>query len=130
MPRNLRKRGQVWWYRITKSGQTHEGSLQTEQLGIAKERLDRVKRELTASRFGEKPRRTFDEAALRFKAEHFKTLRPKSRKRYVVSLLALADHMHGLHLDEIGSAILGDFERATDCKSAYPGSIPGVASTT
>lgn len=112
MPRNLKKRGRIWWYRITKAGKTHEGSLETEHLGIAKERLEQVKRELTASRFGEKPRRTFDAAARRFKAEHLPTLRPNAAKRYVVSLLNLADHLHGRYLDEIGSALLGDFERA------------------
>ena len=112
MPRNLKKRGRTWWYRITKDGQAHEGSLQTEHLGLAKERLERVKQELTASRFGEKPRRTFDEAALRFKREHLPRLRPNAAKRYVVSLLALADHLHGQYLGEIGSAALGNFERA------------------
>lgn len=112
MPKNLRKRGPVYWYRITRQGVSHEGSLETEQLGVAKERLEAVKRELTATRFGEKPRRTFDETARRFKAEHFRHLKPKSQKRYVVSLLSLADHFHGRFLDEIGSALLGDFERA------------------
>ena len=112
MPPNLRKRGPIYWYRITKNGVTHEGSLATDQLAVAKERLEAVKRELTATRFGEKPRRTFDEAARRFKAEHFQHLKPKSQQRYVVSLLALADHLHGVYLDEVGSAKLGDFERA------------------
>lgn len=88
-PKNLRRRGGVWWYRITKGGQTFEGSLQTGHIGVAKERLEGVRRELTATRFGEKPRRTFDEAALRFKNEHFKTLKPKSQKRYSVSLRAI-----------------------------------------
>lgn len=67
MPRNLRKRGEVWWYRITKNGVTHEGSLQTGQLKLAQDRLESIRRELTATRFGEKPRRTFDDAARRFK---------------------------------------------------------------
>ena len=112
MPKNLRKRGTVWWFRITKDGNTYEGSLETTSLGLAKERLERKRQELTASKFGEKPRRTFDEAALRFAREHFKTLKPKSRKRYAVSLQALADHFHSVFLDEIGSARMGDFERA------------------
>ena len=112
MPKNLRKRGPVYWYRITRQGVSHEGSLETEQLGVAKERLERVKRELTATKFGEKPRRTFNEAALRFAREHYKTLKPKSRKRYGVSLQVLADHFNGILLDDIGSALMGDFERA------------------
>lgn len=112
MPRNLRKRGPVWWYRITKNGIAHEGSLETTNLRLAQERLESIRRELTATRFGEKPRRTFDDAALRFKREHFKHLRPKSRKRYVASLVNMADHFSGVYLDEISSALLGDFERA------------------
>jgi integrase len=112
MPRNIRRRGQVYWFRITKEGRTHEGSLQTDSLTVAKDRFESVRRELTASRFGEKPRRTFDDAALRFAREHYKTLKPKSRRRYGVSLRALADHLEGVFLDDIGSARLGDFERA------------------
>ena len=112
MPKNLRRRGGVWWYRITKAGTPYEGSLQTGNLGVAKERLESVRRELTATRFGEKPRRTFDEAARRFKADHFPTLKPKSQKRYSVSLRAMVDHLMGTYLDEIGSAKLGEFERA------------------
>jgi len=111
-PKNLRKRGGVWWYRITKNGKTFEDSLQTGDVGVAKERLEGVRRELTATKFGEKPRRTFDEAARRFKAEHFPTLRYKSRLRYSVSLRAMVDHFQGVYLDEIGSAKMGDFERA------------------
>lgn len=111
-PRNLRRRGGVWWYRITKNGATFEGSLQTTDVGVAKERLKGIRRELTATRYGEKPRRTFDEAARRFAKEHFPTLRQKSRLRYSVSLRALADHFHGVYLDDVGSAKLGDFERA------------------
>jgi integrase/recombinase XerD len=112
MPRNLRRRGTIWWYRITKAGTAHEGSLETDSLSLAKDRLERVKRELTATKFGEKPRRTFDEASLRFAREHYKRLKPKSRKRYGVSLQALADHFEGVFLEDIGSAKLGDFERS------------------
>ena len=111
-PKNLRRRGGVWWYRIIKDGQAFEGSLQTGNLGVAKGRLEGRRRELTATRFGEKPRRTYNEASRKFKAEHFPTLRPKSRKRYSVSLIVLADHLHEVFLDEIGSAKLLEFERA------------------
>lgn len=112
MPKNIRKRGTVYWYRFTKDGRTIEGSLDTNNLGLAKERLEKRRQELTATKWGEKPRRTFDEAALKFADEHFKTLKPKSRLRYAVSLQALADHLQGLYLDEIGSAKLIEFEKA------------------
>lgn len=112
MPRNLRKRGRVWWFKIRHGGKDHEGSLQTDNLSIAKSRVEAVRKDLTASKFGEKPIRTFDEAARRFSAEHYKTLRPSSRKRYAVSLVNLTDHFQGVRLIDIGSALLGDFERA------------------
>lgn len=113
LPKNIRKRGSIYWYRITKNGTPFEGSLETNNLGIAKERLESVRRELTASKFGEKPRRTFNEAAIRFMDEHCKRhLKPKARKRYGVSLRNLTDHLCDLHLDEIGSAILGTFEKS------------------
>lgn len=113
MPKNIRKRGSVYWFRIYKDGKPFEGSLETGNLGLAKERLESKRRELTASKWGEKPRRTFDEAALQFMKEHCERhLRPKSQKRYSVSLRNLADHFHKVYLDDIGSALLGEFERA------------------
>ena len=51
MPKNMRKRGGVWWYRITRHGVTHEGSLETGVPRIAQERLESIRRELTATRF-------------------------------------------------------------------------------
>lgn len=110
MPRNLKKRGTVWWYRIQKNGAAFEGSLETDNLGVAKSRCEEVRRQLTASKFGEKPRRTFDEAARRFAELHFPKLRPKSRTRYAVSLQNLADLLHGKHLDAIDTATLSEFE--------------------
>jgi integrase len=112
MPRNLKKRGRIWWFRITKNGRPVEGSLETDSLGVAKERLEAKRRELTASKFGEKPRRTFDQAALKFQQTHYKKLKPKSRIRYTVSLVNLAEAFHGVFMDEIGSALLGDFVEA------------------
>lgn len=113
MPKNIRKRGSVFWYRITKDGRTFEGSLQTGKLELARQRLESIRQELTASRFGEKPRRLFDDAALAFLKEHCKRhLKRKSRLRYGVSLRNLAKHLQGMYLDEISSAVLGAFERA------------------
>lgn len=112
MPRNLKKRGRIWWYRITYKGVPYEGSLQTEHLGIAKERLETERRKLTASRFGERPRYTFDDAALKFQEKHYKTLKPKSQLRYTVSLVNLANSFHGVPLEDIGSALLSEFVEA------------------
>ncbi len=109
--RGLRKRGSVWWYRITKAGQTHEGSLQTGERRVALERLEAIRREITGERFGER-HRTFDDAARRFVAEHFETLKPRTRDRYMTSLSALTPMFAGLRLGDIGSAKLDEYERA------------------
>ncbi len=113
--RGLRKRGAVWWYRITKAGQTYEGSLQTGERRIALERLEAIRREVTGERFGER-HRTFDDAARRFVAEHFETLKPSTRGRYLTSLAALTPHFAGVRLVDIGSAKLDEFERARRSK--------------
>lgn len=112
MPKNLRKRNQTWFYKFKHAGKYYTGTLSTNDVAIAKERFERIKQQLIQSDFGEKPRRTFDEAAVRFAQEHYQTLKPKSRQRYGVSFDSLVKHFAGKHLDEIGSALLGDFERA------------------
>jgi len=111
MPKNLRKRGKVWWYRIHHKGREHEGSLQTESLTVARERLESIRRRLTDKAYGLE-RRTFDEAARRFGAEHFKVLKRKSRLRYVVSITNLEQHLKGLTLDMITTARLSEIEQA------------------
>lgn len=111
MPKNLRKRGRVWWYRLQVKGQTVEGTLETDSLTIARERLEAVRRRLTDRHFGLE-RHTFDEAARKFGAEHFKTLKRKSRLRYVASIANLEPHFRGLNLDMITSARLSEFEQA------------------
>lgn len=112
MPKNLRKRGRVWWFRFNARGHTHEGSLDTESLAVARERLEGIRRRLSDPKFGLRPRYTFDAAAERFSVEHFKTLRRKSRLRYVSSLINLGKHLKGIALADIGPAMLGEFEQA------------------
>jgi integrase len=123
MPKNLRRRGSVWYYRFFKDGREIEGSLETESLTVAKERLESVRRELTGRKFGEQPRRTFEDAARRFAAEHFKTLKPSSRRRYVTSLLQLEQHLAGMALQSIGSSVLGDYEQARLKEGLIPSTI-------
>ncbi len=111
MPKNLRKRGSVWHYRIFRGGKEHEGSLQTESLAVARERLEAIRRKLTDRPFGLE-RHTFDEAVRKFGAEHFKTLKVNSRKRYVVSIANLEPQLKGLTLDMITTARLSEIEQA------------------
>jgi integrase len=108
----MRWRGAVLWYRIRKNGKEFEGSLETENIGDGKARLAKVRAELEATSWGEKPRRTFNEAAGQFADEHFPNLKPKSARRYSVSISNLLAKFDGTFMHEIGSAKLGEFERA------------------
>jgi integrase len=110
VPKNLRKRGRVWYFRFQKDGKPFEGPLDTENLGVAQERVRRKLEELKATKWGEKPRRSFNEAAEEFGKRHFKKIKPSSQKRYLVSIANLLTDFSGVLLDDIGSAKLVNFE--------------------
>lgn len=122
-PKNLKKRGRIWWYRITHKGQTFEGSLETDNLTEARERLEYRRRELIETNWGKKPKRTFNDAAERFGLEHFKELKPKSARRYYVSIANLLKTFDGVLLDDITSAELNDFEQARKAQGVSQSTI-------
>lgn len=118
------KRGEVWWARVSYRGQDCRKSLETASARIAGERLLTFIADVKAGNWtGDKPRRKFDDAANRFIDEHFPRLRPNSRKRYRVSLMNLLDHMRVAFLDEIGSAVLSNFEVARRKQGVTDGTI-------
>jgi integrase/recombinase XerD len=108
----LRKRGQVWYGRIRRQGKEYEKSLETGSKAVARDRLNRWLEELKSADWGEKPRRTFDDAMRRFISEHLRLVKPSSADRYMTSLTHLIDHFAGLRLDEISSERLYKFEMA------------------
>jgi len=112
MAKNLKKRGNVWYGRIQIKGREKEFTLGTGNLAEARKRLRLRLDELEAEQWGEKPRRTFDEAAIRFMDEHFPHLKTTTRRRYEVSLIVMEPHFTGKHLDDIKSAALYEFELA------------------
>lgn len=120
---NVRWRGEVAWARIKKGGQVHEQSLETENPRVARERVEQLRKELEATRWGEKPRRTFDEAASKFIDEHLPRLRPRTRASYLQALSKLADTFEGKTLDEIGSGLLSDFESKRRAEGVQGGTI-------
>ncbi|WP_371259450.1 tyrosine-type recombinase/integrase [Bradyrhizobium sp. URHD0069] len=63
-------------------------------------------------KWGDKPRRTFNEAAERFVREHMITIKPSTARRYGDSLKHLALQFGDKTLDEIKSGALSDFETA------------------
>jgi len=109
MPKNLRRRGATWWFRICRKGKEHEGSLETDNIAIARGRLEEVRRRITDRAWGME-RHTFDDAACKFGESHFPRLKPKARIRYVASIANLERTLKGVHLDSITNSILSEFE--------------------
>lgn len=96
----LYRRGEVWWVRFTApNGQRIRRSTGTENQRKAQEYLDRLKADLwRVQRLGEKPRRTWQEAVVRWlrdtddKADHHKD---------TAKLRWLDPYLGSLYLDEI-----------------------------
>lgn len=117
------RRGGVYWARVQRSGRDIRRSLKTANRAIAERRLRNWLDELDAVAFGEKPRRSFDEAAERFVREHLTTLKPGGAKRYGVSLKQLAAHFGGKPLSAIKSAALSEFETKRRSEGVAAGTI-------
>lgn len=103
------RRGKQWWGRVQRAGTDYRKPLKTTAEATARQRLKDWLDELDRIAWGEKPRRTFDDMALKFIEDHLPTLKPKSRRRYLTSIEILTDSFEGLYLDEIASAKLADF---------------------
>jgi integrase/recombinase XerD len=115
MPTNLKLRGGVWWFRKRIAGEDYEESLQTGSVSVAKDRRDELLQRLRENGAGKRWRdarkRTFDDAAAKFAAEHYGDLKRKSCIRYSASIRNLAPTFEGVLLSDIGSAKLSEFEQ-------------------
>jgi integrase len=96
----LRKRGDTWWIDIaTPSGERVRRSCNTANRKAAQEFHDKIKAELwRQAKLGEKPRRTWDEAAVRWLKEnhHKASLRDDAQK-----IKVLTQDFRGRYLDEL-----------------------------
>lgn len=119
----LYRRGKTWWGRAQRGGREYRRSLQTTDRTTAFRRLRQWIGDLEGIAWGDKPRRSFDEAAAKFIAEHLTQIRPGAAKRYGVSLKVLAEHFGGKTLDMIGSAAMSDFETARRSQGVSAGTI-------
>src|SRR6266567_107429 len=119
----LYRRGKVYWVRAQRQGREHKRSLQTTNRAIAERRFRVWLDELDAVAWGEKPRRTFEEAAEKFIREHLTTIKPGAAKRYGVSLKCLTEHFAGKTLDQITSAELSEFETKRRTQGVTAGTI-------
>lgn len=104
------KRGKTYWGRAQRQNREHRRSLKTTDKAIAWKRFRAWLDELDKTGYGEKPTRSFSEAAEKFATEQARILRPQSARRYKVSLMHLIDHMGSIDVAKIGKAILSDFE--------------------
>lgn len=106
------RRGRQWWGRVQRAGADLRKPLKTTAEGVALKRLKAWVEAIDDAGFGGRPARTFNETMLRFVDDHLPTLKPTSRRRYLVSIDALLPHFEGRRLDQITSAALSDFETA------------------
>lgn len=117
------RRGKVYWARAQRGGREYRRSLKTENRSIAEKRLRQWLGDLDAVAWGDKPQRSFEEAAGRFIREHLTTLRPRAAQRYGTSLKNLAEHFAGKYLGQITSAELSEFETRRRTAGVRPGTI-------
>ena len=99
-----------WWARATRQGREFRQSLKTKNRAIAERRLREWLGELEAIAWGDKPRRSWEEAAAKFIAEHFPTIKLGAQLRYAVSMKQLNNHFAGKMLHQITSAEMSEFE--------------------
>jgi len=107
---NLYQRGKIWWGRSERQGRQLRRSLKTKNRSIAERRFREWLEELEAIAWGDKPRRSWEEAAAKFIAEHFSSIKLGARLRYTVSMRHLNNHLAGKMLHEITSAEMSGFE--------------------
>jgi integrase len=126
----------VWWRngwawgRIQFEGHEYREPLDTQDPRDARERVQAWIKSLKDQKWGKKPRRTFDEAADKFIAEHLPNLKRaadgelgRGAKRYLQSLIPLTEHFSGKALEEIGSGLLSAFEQRRRKQGVSTGTI-------
>lgn len=103
MPKNLYKRGGVWWARITVAGAEYRESLRTDNRDEAKEKLEEFRRgHKRGDRFSA-TRMTWAEGVQHYDATVLPSLRPSTAKRYQVSLGMVDQYLRPFYLHEITS---------------------------
>jgi integrase len=118
-----RGKSKIWWGRAQRQAREYRRSLKTADRALADRRFRQWLTDLDAIAWGEKPRRSFEEASERFFREHLPTLKPRGAKRYITSLKSLAAHFDGKTLDCIRSAELSAFETARRTQGVSAGTI-------
>lgn len=107
MPKNLYRRGKVWWGRVQVAGREYSASMRTVSRPDAQERLDAwSKRLVDAARFGI-VRHTWDEAVLEWgKVAMHERIKPSTAKRYLSSLAQVHHILTGMDVRAIDRKVL------------------------
>ena len=102
MPKNLYRRGAIWWGRVQVAGTEHRRSLRTRDRAEAGKRLKAWKTELErAAHFGI-ARHSWQEAVTRYVAEIMPhAVKASTATRYLSSFRTVDPILAGLHLDQI-----------------------------
>jgi integrase len=101
------KRGGVWWVKIRHRGTVVRRSARTPTRRIAQQYERQIREELGRLDRGGRPRRSFEDAMLRFLDEH--EVKPATRRRYEVSARAMLAPFGHKHLDEINRSAIMEF---------------------
>lgn len=104
------KRGGVWWIRVQHRGREIRRSARTASKREARDYLGRVLMELRAQDLGDRPPRTFEDAAVAFFERHAPALKPQTVAGYQYIVKTLATEFGGLDLSEITRRRILDFE--------------------
>jgi len=102
-----------WWARKTIKRLEYRDPLGTQSKREAEAAYARwltdLENKIRGSKRGQRKETTFQEAVDNFTENHFPTLKPSARVRYLQSLLILTPHFEGKTLQEIGKADIGTF---------------------
>lgn len=111
---SLRKRGSVWWIDVaTPSGERVRQSAGTDNKARAQELHDKLKAEAwRVSRLGERPRRLWNDAVVRWLKESSHKATIETDKMH---LRWLDPYLGGKHLDDVSRAVV---DRITEAKLA------------
>ncbi len=117
------------WGRTTHRGKDLREPLDTKDPKVARSRVEKWLEGLRASKWGEKPRRSFEEAASRFIDEHIPLLKGGATGRtaagYLRALAVFDERFKGLYLDEIGSDLISTYEHERRREGVTGGTIRG-----
>jgi integrase len=123
MPANLYKRNGVWWGRFQVAGTDHRRSLRTRDRAEAKERLEKLRRDLSHLAYYGENRMTYKAAVTQWAAEYLPSLKPATAARYKVSARQLDPHLSSLYIDQIDRKTISRYIRARKEQSATNATI-------